>query len=139
MTKRELKIMVVDDEEEFAATLVERLEMRRFSTLLANNGDDAVGVIEKEKPAVVVLDVLMPGTSGIDVLRWIKRKYPEIQVILLTGHGSTRDGIRGMQLGAFDYLMKPVDIDDLIKKMDEAFEIFEEKNGHQKETRVGFR
>jgi DNA-binding response OmpR family regulator len=68
-------------------------------------------------PDVVVLDVIMPGLSGFDVLRSIKRRYPKIPVILLTGHSSTQDGMKGMELGAFDYIIKPVDIDELIGKI----------------------
>jgi DNA-binding response OmpR family regulator len=74
-----------------------------------------------------MLDVMMPGIGGLDVLQQIKRSYPQIQVILLTGRGSTNDGIKGMRLGAFDYMMKPVKIEDLIQKMNEAFQVSKQK------------
>jgi DNA-binding NtrC family response regulator len=115
-----IKVLLVDDEEEFICTLAERLELRNIDTLTATNGDQAIHIVEKEIPPVVVLDVKMPGIGGVEVMQQIKRSHPQIQIILLTGHGSTQDGIKGMRLGAFDYLMKPVKIDDLIDKMHEA-------------------
>lgn len=115
-----LKVLLVDDEEEFVSTLAERLEMRNITAFVANDGDTALRIIETQRPPVVVLDVMMPGISGLDVLKQIKSRYPEISVILLTGRGSTKDGIEGMRLGAFDYLMKPVKIEGLIQKLGEA-------------------
>jgi len=117
-----LKVLLVDDEEEFVSTLAERLEIRDIETLVAIDGDQALHMVEKDRPPLVVLDVLMPGIGGLDVLKQIKGRHPEIQVILLTGHGSTRDGMKGMRLGAFDYIMKPVKIEELINKMNEALE-----------------
>jgi DNA-binding response OmpR family regulator len=116
-----LKVLLVDDEEEFVTTLAERLQFREIETILATDGDDALRIISTERPPVVVLDVMMPGIGGLDVLQQIKRSYPQIQVILLTGRGSTNDGIKGMRLGAFDYMMKPVKIEELIQKMKEAY------------------
>ena len=116
-----LKVLLVDDEEEFVTTLAERLQFREIETVIATDGDDALRIISTERPPVVVLDVMMPGIGGLDVLQQIKRSYPRIQVILLTGRGSTNDGIKGMRLGAFDYMMKPVKIEELIQKMNEAF------------------
>ena len=118
----QLKVLLVDDEEEFVTTLAERLQIRNILTLVATDGEQALQVMETDRPPVVVLDVMMPGLSGLDVLKQIKRDHPATQIILLTGHGSTRDGIKGMRLGAFDYIMKPVQIEDLIQKMNEAFE-----------------
>ena len=118
-----LKVLLVDDEEEFVTTLAERLQLREIDTVIATDGDDALRIINTDRPPVVVLDVMMPGIGGLDVLQQIRRNYPHIQVILLTGRGSTNDGIRGMRLGAFDYMMKPVKIEDLIQKMNEAFEV----------------
>lgn len=120
-----LKVLLVDDEQEFVSTLAERLEFRDIETLVAIDGDQALQMIEEHKPPLVVLDVLMPGIGGLDVLKRIKRRHPQIQVILLTGHGSTKDGIKGMRQGAFDYLMKPVNIEELIKRMNEALETSE--------------
>ena len=116
----QLKVLLVDDEQEFVTTLAERLELRGMNVEIATDGEMALGVIEADPPQVVVLDVMMPGLSGMEVLERIKAVDPNIQVILLTGHGATKDGIKGMQLGAFDYLIKPVDIDELIEKLNEA-------------------
>ncbi len=115
-----LKILLVDDEEEFVTTLAERLELRGLQARAALNGEDALNMIEADTPQIVILDVMMPGLGGFEVLKRIKAQYPQIPVILLTGRGSTDEGIKGMQLGAFDYLMKPLNIEELIKKIQEA-------------------
>jgi len=115
-----LRILLVDDEEEFVTTLAERLELRGLQARAATNGEDALQMIETDPPRVVILDVMMPGLGGLEVLKRIKARHPQISVILLTGRGSTKEGIEGMQLGAFDYLMKPINIEELIKKMQEA-------------------
>ncbi len=117
-----LRVLLVDDEEDFVSTLSERLQLRNITTLVATDGEEALQIIDTDKPPVVVLDVLMPGMGGLDVLRQIKKSYPHIQVIILTGRGSTKEGIKGMRLGAFDYLMKPVKIEMLMQKMNEAFQ-----------------
>jgi DNA-binding response OmpR family regulator len=114
------KVLLVDDEEEFASTLAERLRLRGIDAVTANDGEEALGLLEVELPQVVVLDMMMPGLGGIEVLRLIKRDYPQLPVIMLTGRGSTKDGIEGMRLGAFDYLMKPLKIEDLLQKMQDA-------------------
>ena len=118
-----MKILLVDDEQEFVTTLAERLELRNMNVSIALDGEAALGLVENDPPQIVVLDVMMPGLSGMEVLEKIKAMDSKIQVILLTGHGETKDGIRGMQLGAFDYLIKPIDIDELIKKLNEAVKI----------------
>jgi DNA-binding response OmpR family regulator len=117
-----LKVLLVDDEEEFVSTLAERLELRNITTLIATDGGQALQIIQTDEPPVVVLDVMMPGIGGLDVLQQIKHNHPEIQIILLTGQGSTKDGIKGMRMGAFDYMVKPVQIEDLIEKMKEAYD-----------------
>lgn len=116
----DLKVCLVDDEKEFVTTLGERLELRGFDVQIATDGETALRVIDSDLPQVVVLDVLMPGMGGLEVLKRIKSLKKEVAVILLTGQGSTKEGIEGMRLGAFDYLMKPINIDDLITKMQEA-------------------
>lgn len=113
-------ILLVDDEEEFVSTLAERLEIRGFESEAANSGDQALSLIESNDYDVVVLDVKMPGMDGLEVMDHIKTRRPEMPVILLTGHGSTKEGMDGMHKGAFDYLMKPLDIDELISKIQEA-------------------
>ncbi|MFP3980817.1 MAG: response regulator [Desulfobacterales bacterium] len=113
-------ILLVDDEEEFVSTLAERLEIRGFESKAAYSGDQALSLIESNDYDVVVLDVKMPGMDGLEVMDHIKARRPEMPVILLTGHGSTQEGMEGMHKGAFDYLMKPLDIDELIAKIQEA-------------------
>ena len=114
------KILLVDDEEEFVTTLAERLGLRGFETQIATDGEGALNLFEAESPHLVVLDLMMPGIGGLEVLKQIKKQNPRMPVILLTGHGSTAEGIEGMRLGAFDYLMKPINIDDLIQVMEKA-------------------
>jgi len=116
----EYRVLLVDDEEEFVSALSERLMLRGIEVDSALNGEEALGRMEEKEFEVVILDVMMPGLSGLEVLRQIKSTHPSTQVILLTGHGATREGIEGMRLGAFDYLIKPVDIEEMLEKMKEA-------------------
>ena len=115
-----LKVLLVDDEVDFVSTLAERLEIRNIEVSYATDGAEALHKVEVEKPNVVVLDMMMPGLGGLEVMQEIKRRHPEIKVILLTGRGSTENGVSGMNLGAFDFLMKPVRMEELLKKMEEA-------------------
>jgi len=117
------KVLLIDDEEEFVTTLAERLELREIRTLIETDGQAALARVETDKPQVVVLDIMMPGISGLDILRHIKTSHSEIPVILLTGRGTTNEGMEGMRLGAFDFLMKPVKIEDLISKLSDALDI----------------
>jgi DNA-binding response OmpR family regulator len=114
------KVLLVDDEYEFVSTLAERMGLRGIDAATAGDGEEGLRMVEEVHPQIVVLDLMMPGMSGVEVLQQIKARHPEIRVILLTGHGSTREGIEGMRLGADDYLMKPINIDDLIEKMRKA-------------------
>ena len=114
------RVLLVDDEEEFVAALSERLTLRGIEVDSALNGEEALARLVEKDFEVVILDVMMPGLGGLEVLRQIKLIHPNTQVILLTGHGSTREGIEGMRLGAFDYLIKPVDIEEMLAKMKEA-------------------
>jgi len=122
MNTKDWKILLVDDEHEFITTLAERLELRGINPRVVFDGESALEAVAAAEPHVMVLDVLMPGIKGLEVLERIKRTNPNVQVLLLTGHGSTRDGIEGMRLGAFDYMMKPLNIDTLIEKMDSAID-----------------
>lgn len=115
-----LKVLLVDDEEEFVTTLAERFQLRGIDAQIATDGESALQLIGTSPPQVVVLDVMMPGLGGADVLQRIKVTHPQIPVILLTGHGSIREGTDGMIQGAFDYLVKPIDIDELITKIRDA-------------------
>ena len=114
------RVLLVDDEEEFVSALSERLRLRGIEADSALNGEEALARLVEKEFEVVILDVMMPGLGGLEVLRQIKTTHPNTQVILLTGHGSTREGIEGMRLGAFDYLIKPVDIEEMLEKMKEA-------------------
>jgi DNA-binding response OmpR family regulator len=114
------KVLLVDDEQEFAATLAERLTLRGMTTTTANNGEQALRCLEEGRPHIVILDMKMPGMSGLEVLRLIKQKCPTIPVILLTGQDTTKDSMEGMDVGAFDYMVKPVKIEELLQKMREA-------------------
>ncbi|MDP2848207.1 MAG: response regulator [Humidesulfovibrio sp.] len=122
MNTKDWKILLVDDEHEFITTLAERLELRGINARVVFDGESALLAVAQDEPHVMVLDVLMPGIKGLEVLERVKRSNPQVQVLLLTGHGSTRDGIEGMRLGAFDYMMKPLNIDTLIEKMESAID-----------------
>jgi DNA-binding NtrC family response regulator len=113
-------VLLVDDEGEFLETLVKRIQKRNVNATGVNSGEEALAFLEKNPVDVVVLDVRMPGMDGIETLRALKRQYPLTEVIMLTGHASLEVAIEGMELGAFDYLMKPVEIDDLLYKLQDA-------------------
>lgn len=114
------RFLLVDDEKEYVMTLSERLEMRDFESDVAHDGQQALDYVEKHAPDVMVLDLRMPGIGGIEVLRTIKEKHPQVEVIILTGHGTEKDQQMAEELGAFAYLQKPVDIDVLARTMGEA-------------------
>jgi len=120
------KVLLVDDEREFVQTLSERLLMREMGSAVAYDGESALDLIEEDEPEVMILDLRMPGIDGIEVLRRVKASHPEIEVIILTGHGSEADREMCMQMGAFAYLQKPVDIDELSRKIKEANEKIQE-------------
>ena len=115
-----LSVLLVDDEKELVTTVAERLELRGYKADCVFSGADALEMAEKKKYDVMVIDVKMPGMNGLETMSKLKHKYPDIPVILLTGHGSVIDAEDGMLAGAFDYLMKPLDISDLLKKMHDA-------------------
>jgi two-component system OmpR family response regulator len=118
----EFKVLLVDDEDDFRETLQKRLRNRKLQVEAAENGYKALELIQTQDFDVVVLDVKMPGMDGIETLKEIKIKKPDVEVIMLTGHASVESGIQGMQLGAFDYVMKPVPLDELLDKMRQAYE-----------------
>jgi two-component system, OmpR family, response regulator len=118
----EFNILVVDDEDDFRETIVKRLQKRKMMVRGAESGEKALELIAAQPFDVVVLDVKMPGLDGIDTLREIKKRRPLIEVILLTGHASMESGIEGMKLGAYDYVMKPANLEELIEKMRQAYE-----------------
>ena len=116
------KVLLVDDEVEFVTTLAERLKLRGIDASIATNGKEALTSIGADPPHVVILDVLMPGLGGLAVLDQIRTTDPKIKVILLTGRGAVHEDGERVPPGAFDYLIKPVNIDDLIEKMREALD-----------------
>jgi CheY-like chemotaxis protein len=116
------KVLLVDDEREFVQTLSERLLLRDMGSAVAFDGESALKLVHDEEPEVMILDLKMPGIDGIEVLRRVKETQPEIEVIILTGHGSEADRQTCMSLGAFAYLQKPVDIDVLSETLKQANE-----------------
>jgi DNA-binding NtrC family response regulator len=115
------KVLLVDDEVPFVDAMTRRLTKRDLEVLPAFTGMEALEKLEKEKSVeVVILDVKMPGIDGIETLREIKKKFPLVEVIMLTGHATVETAIEGMKLGAYDYLMKPCDMDVLMTKVSEA-------------------
>ena len=114
------RVLLVDDERDYVQTLSERLQMRDVRTATAYDGDEALIAIGAEAPDVMVLDLRMPGKDGMEVLRRVKKTHPMIEVIILTGHGSEKDRELAMELGAFAYLEKPVDIHRITSVLQDA-------------------
>ena len=114
------RVLLVDDEVDFVRTVAKRLKRHELSVEAAHNGEDALRHLADNPTDVVVLDMKMPGMDGIEVLRRIKERETLVEVIMLTGHASVGAAIEGMELGAFDYLMKPVEFDELLYKIQDA-------------------
>ena len=126
-------VLVVDDEEDFLETIVRRLQKRKIDAHGAKSGEGALEIINRIPVDVVVLDIKMPGgINGTETLREIKRLRPLTEVILLTGHASVETSLEGMKLGAFDYLLKPIKLEELLPKLIQAFE---KKNSQDKKIR----
>ncbi len=119
---REFNVLVVDDEEEFREMMVKRLNKKGLVALGADSGQAALDLLKAKRIDVVLLDVKMPGMDGIETLRQIRVLKPLVEVVLLTGHASVDSGIEGMKLGAFDYLMKPIELEPLLEKLADAYE-----------------
>ena len=122
MESNPIKILFVDDETAFLETLIKRMKKRGIDATGVNSGEEALAFLDKNKTDVIVLDVRMPKMDGIQALRKIKKKWPLIEVIMLTGHASMEAAREGMEIGAFDYLMKPIDIDELLFKLEDAYQ-----------------
>ncbi|NCD24706.1 MAG: response regulator [Deltaproteobacteria bacterium] len=120
MDTKDWNVLLVDDEVDFITTLAERLELRGIDARVTHDGQSALKAVAENEPRIMVLDMMMPGMKGIEVLQRVREEHPAVQVILLTGQGKTRDGIEGMRHGAFAYLMKPLDLEELIQTMNEA-------------------
>lgn len=130
------RVLLVDDEKDFVEALAQRLEIREFDITTAFHGDEALAQIQERDFDVVILDVLMPGKDGVEVLREIKNLKPLTQVIMLTGQSTVDTAIEGMKLGAYDYLMKPTDAGDLAKKISSACKVKIEHEGRIRQAEV---
>jgi DNA-binding NtrC family response regulator len=116
-----IRVLIVDDEVEFTETLVKRLRKRNLTVNGVPSGEAALEQLKASPVDVVVLDVKMPGMSGLDTLREIRKGHDQVEVIMLTGHASVEAALEGMAVGAFDYLMKPTQIDELVYKIQDAY------------------
>jgi len=126
-------VLIVDDEEDFLETIIKRLNKREVDASGARSGEEALELLKEKTFDVVILDVKMPGgMDGIEALREMKKIQPLVEVILLTGHASVETSIEGMKLGAFDYLLKPIKLDDLLRKIAQAIE---KKDNHDQKMR----
>jgi DNA-binding NtrC family response regulator len=116
-----IKIMLVDDEERFLETTKKLLERKGYQVATALSGSEALDKLQKENIQVVILDVKMPDMDGMATLKAIKNRHPLVEVIMLTGHATVESAVEGLKSGAADYLMKPTDIEDLIRKAEDAY------------------
>ncbi|MGB6067428.1 MAG: response regulator [Desulfomonilaceae bacterium] len=116
------RVLMVDDEKDFGETIVKRLIDRGLEATGVHSGPEALDLLDKKDFDVVILDVEMPGMDGTETLRVMKERKPFTEVIMLTGHDSVKSAIRALQLGAYNYVMKPVPLDDLLKQMARAYE-----------------
>ena len=117
--KLNAKVLLVDDEEEFIKTLAQRLEMRGLKVTGATRGEEAVSLVDKQNYDAIVIDLAMPGMDGLETLKRIKENHPDAEIIMLSGQGTVKSGIEAMKLGAEDFLEKPVNMQDLLEKIDE--------------------
>lgn len=116
------RILIVDDEERFRFTLAKLLKVRELDVTTLGSGPEALEALKQEQYDVIVLDVRMPGMDGIETLAEIKKLNPNIEVIVLTGHASVDAAVDIMKLGGYDYLLKPCSVEELIEKIEAAFE-----------------
>jgi two-component system NtrC family sensor kinase len=136
-----IRLLLVDDEDDFRQTLAKRLTKKGIPPEQAESGETAMSILEKKEMDVVLLDVKMPGMQGIEVLEHIKKKHPRTEVIFLTGHAATQDGVDGIKRGAFDYLSKPVEFEHLLSKIKQAYDkvVREEEKRREAEFRKKMR
>jgi DNA-binding NtrC family response regulator len=127
---KNIKVLFVDDEEEFVKSLAERLRMRDLGSEIALNGKEALAKLGEKLPDVMILDFHLPGIDGLTVLEQVKKTYPEVQVIMLTAHGTPEVQKKARDLGAFDYLQKPVGIDKLTKTIEKAYQYKQKLGKH---------
>ncbi len=131
MFKTPSRVLLVDDEKDFVEMLSLRLEENGEKVLQAYSGLECLEILQKTDIDVVILDVKMPGMDGIETLQEIKKRYPLVEVIMLTGHGTLESAVQGMKLGAYDFLFKPADFEDLTEKLNNA-----RKRKHEQEERI---
>lgn len=120
---KKTNVLVVDDEVEFASTLAERLQLRGYDAKAVYCAEDTFAAVKEDPPDVILLDLKMPGMSGIEILMTLRTFAPDIYVILLTGHIDIEKEIEGIKLDNFDYIMKPVDIKELLAKIEKPMNI----------------
>lgn len=114
------RVLIVDDEQDFATALAERLRLRGYEATAIFSPDEALATAKDILPDVVLLDLKLPGVRGIEMLMTMREFVPGVEIILLTGHLDLAQRIQGMRLDAFEYIMKPIDIVDLITKIEKA-------------------
>ena len=131
-----IRVLLVDDEEQFVQTLAERLEMRDYDVTTSFSGEDALEKVKGYNFDVIILDVLMPGVDGVETLGEIKKIKPLTEVIMLTGHATVETAIEGMKLGAYDYLIKPCETEELVTKINKARERKAEQEERIREAKV---
>jgi DNA-binding NtrC family response regulator len=119
---KNMRMMIVDDEERFLSTMKKLLAKKGYDVVTASSGAEALEIMSVQNIHVVILDVKMPGMDGNETLREIKKRFPLTEVIMLTGHATMESAVEGLKSGAMDYLMKPADLDEIIKKAEGAFE-----------------
>ncbi len=115
-------MLLVDDEDDFRTTLANRLKLRKVDITDVASGNEAIELVRQKSFDVAIIDVKMPGIDGIETLKQIKQLQPAIEIVMLTGHASIESGMEAMKLGAYDYVMKPCDIDELLIKTGEAYQ-----------------
>jgi len=119
---QEIRMLLVDDEDDFRITLTKRLKLRKVNITDVASGNEAIEMVKQNSFDVAVIDVKMPGMDGIETLKQIKQIQPLIEIVMLTGHASIESGMEAMKLGAYDYVMKPCDIDELLIKSGDAYQ-----------------
>lgn len=132
-----IKLLIVDDEIKFLNSIAKRLELRDFDVTKATNGQDALEIAGKKKFDLVLLDLKMPGLNGKQVLEILKNEHKYLEVIILTGHGSVDSAVECTRLGAFDYLPKPYELEELLGKLQKAYEARLQKKFAANEERLG--
>lgn len=131
-----INVLLVDDEKDFVEFLAERLQLKDFNVTIAFNGDEAIKLVKENEFDVIVLDVQMPGKNGVETLKEIKKIEQLSQVIMLTGHATVKTAIQGMKNGAYDYLMKPTDTDELIEMINNAYQLVAEQRDKIRQAEI---